>query len=78
MGVTQAGFSMFCIKHNIFLLSVEPIFAHLDLSNLVNHRVLKRCLVLVELKSNYSIHLMGQEETSLVIHFLYSSLVFLF
>lgn len=78
MRVIQAGFSMLSIKHFNFLFSMEPIFAHLDLSNLVNHRVLKRYLVLVELKSNYSIHLKGQEETSLVIHFLYSSLVFLF
>lgn len=74
----QAGFSMLSIKHNSFLFSMEPIFAQVDLSNFENHKVLKRRLVLVELKSNYSIHLMGREERSLIIHFLYSSLVFLF
>lgn len=78
MGVIKAGFSMLSIKRYRLLFNVEPIFAHLDLSNLENHRVLKKHLILVELKSNYSIHLMGQAETSLVIHFLYSSLVFLF
>lgn len=74
----QVGFSTLSIKLYSFLFSVEPIFLRLDLSNLENHRVLKRCLVLVELKSNYSLHLMGQEERRLIIHFLYPSLVFLF
>lgn len=77
MGVIQAEFSMLSIKHCSFLFNVEPIFAELDLPSLVNHRVLRRTLVLVELKSNYSIPLIRWEKTSLMIHFLYSSPVFL-